>query len=58
MDLRPEDIEVLWNRTTLKDPVRKLIINLISHTKDLSPEVTQSALRRGRRTRQLFITFA
>lgn len=58
MDLEPEGIEELWNKTKLGDPVRKLVVDLLSFTLVTPQEEATIALRSRRRARGLYASLA
>lgn len=58
MDLEPEDIELLWANTTLGDPIRSLVVDLLTHDLSVSEKKNvATAVRLRRRARELYYDF-
>jgi hypothetical protein len=59
LDILPQDIEKLWMATETKDPIRKLIVGVLTHgmTTDECDRLSADALRLGRQARLLYDIF-
>jgi hypothetical protein len=61
LDLEPDDIEKLWKETKRSDPIRRLIVDLLTHglgAMEGLDRIRANALRSGSQARDLYRTFA